>query len=341
MYGNPTNITQAPGRQDREWLAGLIDPALENDINLGDHIISAAVREALTDRLGFDRVVAMPTLRPLQRDEVAALNACDAIFIGGSNLLNSRMLFNRQWALGWALRHVRPMTLLGVGWWQYQGPADLATRWLLRRLLSRQGPHSVRDGFTRKQLEGVEVGPVVNTTCPTLWPLTPDRVSGVPASKAPAVVFTLTCYNVRPETDRALLDLLCAQYQDVYFWPQGDQDMAYLNRLMNGVSVPSLRILDASLGAFDELMSQTRVDYVGTRLHGGIRALQRGQRSLILSIDNRATEIARDTGLPCVERDDLERLGRLIQGGFSTSITLPQDAIDAWCAAHAVRTEQA
>jgi hypothetical protein len=42
------------------------------------------------------------------------------------------------------------------------------------------------------------------------------------------------------------------------------------------------------------------VDFVGARLHGGIRALQRGRRTLTIALDNRAREIAGDTGMPVV-----------------------------------------
>ncbi len=62
------------------------------------------------------------------------------------------------------------------------------------------------------------------------------------------------------------------------------------------------------------LASGTPVDYIGTRLHGGVFCLLRGKRSLIVEVDNRATEIARDTGLPTVKRVDLETLRRWIAG---------------------------
>ena len=42
----------------------------------------------------------------------------------------------------------------------------------------------------------------------------------------------------------------------------------------------------------DALIQDTECDYIGTRLHGGIRALQHGRRSLILSVDNRAVVLA-------------------------------------------------
>lgn len=330
IHNKPKNIKK------NERVAGLLDPALENNINLGDQIISEAVRSVIKESLGFDRVIRMPTLRSLRRDEVSTLNSCDAIFIGGTNLLNSRMMFNRQWALGLELRNVSPLVLFGVGWWQYEGAPDFATRWLLRRLLSQHGPHSVRDDMTRMQLNGVNIGSVVNTSCPTLWALKSTKIQNLPTIKSPAVVFTLTCYSKKYLLDRKLIDFLFLNYKDVYFWPQGNDDMVYLNNLMSGQSITKFKVLDSSVYSFDLLLSSTNVDYIGTRLHAGIRAIQHGRRSLIISVDNRAIEISRDTGLPCVERDNPDRLSHLVNDGFRTSITLPQKAIDDWCMAHSV-----
>ena len=47
---------------------------------------------------------------------------------------------------------------------------------------------------------------------------------------------------------------------------------------------------------------------VGTRLHAGIRALQKGNQALILSVDNRATEINKDINIPVISRFDLAQI---------------------------------
>lgn len=49
------------------------------------------------------------------------------------------------------------------------------------------------------------------------------------------------------------------------------------------------------------------IDYVGTRLHGKIRVLNREKRAIILAVDNRAIEIANDTALPVVRREDIQK----------------------------------
>ncbi|TOG81065.1 capsular biosynthesis protein, partial [Vibrio parahaemolyticus] len=63
-------------------------------------------------------------------------------------------------------------------------------------------------------------------------------------------------------------------------------------------------IIAPSLESFDEVLSSGNVDYIGTRLHGGVRALQKKVRTLILAIDNRAWEKKKDFNLPVVERND-------------------------------------
>ena len=87
------------------------------------------------------------------------------------------------------------------------------------------------------------------------------------------------------------------------------------------------QVQGATLSAFDEALSQNDVDYVGTRLHGGIRALQHGRRTLIVSIDNRAREKQRDFNIPAIERDDIGQLEDWICGSQATKICIPTQEI--------------
>ena len=70
------------------------------------------------------------------------------------------------------------------------------------------------------------------------------------------------------------------------------------------------------------------LDYVGSRLHGGIYALRHGKRSLILAVDNRALEIHKDTNLPVIPREATDGLAEIINSEWATEINLPQEAID-------------
>ena len=50
--------------------------------------------------------------------------------------------------------------------------------------------------------------------------------------------------------------------------------------------------MSPTLEAFDNLLeSEIDLDYIGTRLHAGIRAIQKKRRSIIIGVDNRALEM--------------------------------------------------
>ena len=78
------------------------------------------------------------------------------------------------------------------------------------------------------------------------------------------------------------------------------------------------------------LRSGPAFDYIGTRLHGGVHCLLQGRRSLILEVDNRAREIAQDTGLPTVKREDLGAIHRWMQESSRLNIRMNRAAIEKW-----------
>jgi polysaccharide pyruvyl transferase WcaK-like protein len=78
------------------------------------------------------------------------------------------------------------------------------------------------------------------------------------------------------------------------------------------------------------LSSDRQLDYVGNRLHAGLRALQHGRRSIIVEIDNRAREMAADFGLPTVTRDDFRRLEQMIEDPLEIAIRVPDAEIARW-----------
>ena len=88
---------------------------------------------------------------------------------------------------------------------------------------------------------------------------------------------------------------------------------------------------DGTEAAYDRLLREApSLDYVGNRLHGGIRALQHGRRAIIVEIDNRAQEMGRDFNLPTVARDDFARLEAMIDGDLAIAVTPPVEAIARW-----------
>jgi hypothetical protein len=161
-----------------------------------------------------------------------------------------------------------------------------------------------------------------------MWQLTPEYCEGIPQTKAPEVVTTLTDYNRDPRNDRDMLLKLVDQYKTVHVWIQGYNDMTYLDSLE--VPKRKVEIINPSLSAFDALLSERRLDYIGTRLHAGIRALQHKRRTLIVAIDNRATEKSRDFGLPIAQRGDRGALHRFVTQSFPTQIRIPEPAIAEW-----------
>lgn len=317
----------------------LFDPGIEDhrdtpSSNLGDLIIQEAVDREL--RRLFHRApdVRITTQTRPTSAHLRAVRGCDWLFVGGTNLLSSHVRTYRQWqlTLGDALR-IRRAILLGVGWWQYQDDADLASRWLWKSALSWRHVHSVRDEYSVSKLRALGLRRVLNTGCPTMWPLADWDASRHPRTKADAVLLMLTDYKPDPPADAALGRLLGRHYRTVYYWPQGRHDLAYQGQL--GFPVTAL---PHSLPALDELLrSPGSLDYVGTRLHGGVRCLLAGRRALILGVDNRAAEIARDTGLEVVPRADLAAVERWLPGSPPPTIRLPLEAIGTWRAQFAAQ----
>ena len=123
-----------------------------------------------------------------------------------------------------------------------------------------------------------------------------------------------------------MVELLRAHYRTLYFFPQMQDDYAYFRAF----GWDDIAIAATTTDTYTRFLRNEDVDFIGTRLHGGIRAMQCGRRALIVAIDNRATEISRDTGLPGVARGDLDGIERWIEGGAATTLRLPQDAIDQW-----------
>jgi len=170
------------------------------------------------------------------------------------------------------------------------------------------------------------VANAVNTGCPTMWRLTPEHCADIPAAKGREVVATLNTYIPDRGSDGRLIDTLVRHYDRVHFWIQTQADYEYARSFGHPLSY-----LNPSVSALDELLASTvSVDYVGNRLHAGIRALQHGRRTVIVEIDNRAFEMGRDFGLPTVSRNDFDTLTGLIEDPLHTEIDLPTEAIARW-----------
>lgn len=298
--------------------------------NVGDEIIMEAVRAELAGPLAGAFVTSIASHERLGPKGRALVRQADLVIAGGTNLLSSRMWWRPVWRLaardGFVLRNV---VLMGVGWYQFQHAPDPYTRWLLRRVLHPAALHSVRDGHTGRMLAAMGITHAINTGCPTLWQLDPAACARLPTGKAEAVVATINTYMPDRDADARLFALLRAHYATIHAWVQTAEDHAYVRDL-----APDAILLAPGVQAYDELLqSAASLDYVGNRLHGGIRALQHGRRAIIVEIDNRAREMGRDFHLPTVARHDFARLEAMIAGPLPIRVEPPQDAIARWKAA--------
>jgi len=304
---------------------GVFDTAICTD-NLGDCIIMDAVWDVLHEIFGSsvltDRIA---THQFMSRSAYRLLPGMRIGIVGGTNILKAHMFVRANWKLRLhdAL-FLRNAVLLGVGWQQYQGRLDIFSRLLLSRALSREFMHSVRDRYTLERLRG-HVRNIEYTACPTLWSLTPARCNAIARTKAPEAIVSLTYYRPDP-CDARLVRLLLQEYATVHFWCQMREDLEYLHSLGLGVDLPVIDDVDV----YTHMLKTREVDVIGTRLHGGIRALQCGRRALILTVDNRAAELGRDSGIPVVDRRDMGVIAGWIRGSGGVTVDLPWDAITAW-----------
>lgn len=299
--------------------------------NLGDQIIMDAVTSELRQIFPGSFFFHLATHDYLGTESYKLLDQADLAIIGGTNLLSSNMDAYNQWKIGWRdYFKLRDVVLMGVGWWQYQPSPNTYTRRLFRKVLSSSLMHSVRDRYTLFKMQEMGFRNVVNTSCPTTWRLTEEFCASIPESKADQVVMTITDYNRDPQKDRYLWEILRRAYDKVYLWVQGSNDLDYARSLFGD----SVEYLSPTVAAFDDLLrAEEPIDYVGTRLHAGIRALNHGRRSIIIGIDNRAAEIAKDLNLIAVERSRLPDLKALIGKRQPTRICLPLEQIARWKAA--------
>ncbi len=91
-----------------------------------------------------------------------------------------------------------------------------------------------------------------------------------------------------------------------------------------------MEYISPNLHSLNETLSLKDIDYIGTRLHAGIRALQYKKRTLILAVDNRAAEISKDINLPVIDREKVDQIESWINSSYKTEIKLPEQNIERW-----------
>ena len=280
-------------------------------------------------------LVEQPTQTPIshcyQRNDarLQITRKSDYKFLCGSNLIWQNMLNpHPQWNINiFNYKSIKDVILVGVGSSTTNRTVNYYTKYLYNKVLSKEYIHSVRDEATRKRLSSIGIN-AINTGCATLWSLTCDHCSLISSEKASNVVFTLTDYLKDPYFDKEFINILLNNYDKLYFWPQGYGDFDYFNLL--NIKSDKIEILPSSLNAFKDILKKGQIDYVGTRLHGGIYAIQNYIRSIIVSIDNRAREMKENYNIPCVERGAATDLEKMIKGGWKTRININEESIKKW-----------
>ena len=261
-----------------------------NPTNLGDIVIKDAI----------SRLLYKANIEPIWVPFGTVPNG--DLIIGGANVLAKLSFKNKYtWNLLDFLNYRHRVVLFGVGCLHYQNPSNILDRRVYRRVLNNKIVIlSVRDSYTKNRLQEMGVNSVINTSCPTTY-----FIENIRNYKKDSVVFTVTDYYKDHLYDKLMIEILLENYSNVHFFPQGSEDESYINTM--GIS-EHINIMEPNLDSFDYLFKDNNIDYVGTRLHGGIRAHQHGARAIILSVDNRAEEIKKDINLNVIRRGDLSSL---------------------------------
>lgn len=298
-----------------------------SEYNLGNQIIMDSVQRELDDIFGNKFQYNIP-YQQVNRNIRKCFKQSDYVFFGGTNSLSSFMNKYKQWDINlFKTLYVKDVIMLGIGWWQYQDDPNYYTKLILNRALSKHYYHSARDSYTADKLKRLGFK-VLNTGCPTTWGLTRKKLENLNGkNKQESVVITFTDYNKDFENDKKLLNICKENYKNIFAWPQGIGDLEYIKMIdKEGV----VKIIDSNLKAYDEILINKNVDYIGTRLHAGIRALQYNVRAFFVAIDNRTIEIGKDIGIPYVKRENVLDLYKFINSQYNSNFNINYDAIEKW-----------
>lgn len=314
---------------DKAPIIVVLDP-FSGGRNLGDKIILDAVLSEI-DQIFPNSFKSIISLRqPLAKIQQATISEAKHVFVAGSNMLSGNSPFlkrHRRWQISFLDNFSKKVVLLGAGWSSTNKKPTWMGRALYGRALSSNYSHAIRDATGVKNLRAMGFSNVLNTSCPTLWQLTRENVGRISKQKGEYVVTTLTDYNRDHARDYDMLKTLSKHYRKVFLWPQGMRDLSYFSEL----NFTQCEVLPATIKAYNELLcGDLSVDYVGTRLHGGIRALQYGRRTRIFAVDHRAMEIGDYLRGVVVCRSQVEELAKVIQSESDIEFDIPEHSIQKW-----------
>ncbi|HCN41946.1 MAG TPA: polysaccharide pyruvyl transferase family protein [Proteus vulgaris] len=309
-------------------LIGFYDTSVSS-LNLGDQIINSSGEKQLRTIFNNEQFYKISTHVGSKAIGISLANMCKERIVCGSNLLCDTMFRSANWYLSpLDILRMETVILMGVGWNKYSENTTSITKYFYNLLLNKTDRiHSVRDDYTKSKLNKLGILNVINTGCPTMWGFTKDFCETINYTKSDKVVFTLTDYDRDYHNDHLMIKKLKEQYSSIYFWPQGSKDLEYFNEF----NIHDINVLPPSLEAYDDLLENNDIDFIGTRLHAGIRALQHKRKSIIIAIDNRAIEKSKDFNLPILIRSDIYNdLNNKINDNKKCEININEENIIRW-----------
>ena len=295
--------------------------------NEGDNIIMTYCSNIMKDIVNNKQLINIPT--HIYDNKIETIKTYKKILCG-TNIIYKNMEENMLWTFPNDFTNLKNTILMGVGLQSKDIDKDMSSfsKKFFNYILCKDGYHSVRDEHTKQALEKIGISNVLNTGCPTMWNLTKEFCQTIPKTKSESVVTTITDYDKDEKNDLLMLNILKNNYKNVYIWIQGQYDYDYLKTIIN---LDDFILIPPSLEMLDRILINNDVDYVGTRLHAGIRSLNMKKRSLVISIDNRARDIGEDTNLPVLERKKIEYdLENWINSEYITQINIPEKNIELW-----------
>ena len=299
-----------------------------NTQNKGDEIIVFYTLNVLKNIFHEDDIKRISTHILPSADDIKSLPEYKYKFVSGTNLISPYYERFNNWKMPSDLYGYNDITSIGVGWGMYTENYSKTSKFVYNNILSKKHVNSVRDSYTEAKFRGMGIHNVINTGCPSLWNLTKEFCSYIPKEKSDDVITTITDYDKDPDNDTAMIDILLKNYKNVFVWIQGKEDLEYISRLNY---IGKVNVLDISFQEYTLFLKNHSIDYVGTRLHGGIHAINCKKRSLIISIDNRAEEMGRDFNLPILKRSEIyNQLESIINGDLKTDISIPEENIRIW-----------
>lgn len=305
--------------------------------NKGDYIIMQSCRKELEYILKNNFVINFPTHTPIAhfyQDTKKTSGGrysgnADLKFVCGTNLMNSNMLQPTPlWNINiFNCDMQKDCVCVGVGMGSKDIKPNLYTRLLYKKVLSKKYIHSTRDERTAEFLRSMGFK-AINTGCATTWCLNNDYCKQIPSSKSNNVITTITDYKKDITLDKEMFKILLTNYNSVSVWVQGIEDYNYLKELE---ILDKVSIIPPSLESYEKALSEEDVEFVGTRLHAGIKALQMKKRAIIIGVDNRAKDMSDNIALTVINRLEIdEKLMETINSKIDMKLNIKYDNIVKW-----------